>query len=390
MAVPELTWLFADIEVAIDVPPPPIISVHPDDQLYTACAALVRTHARRLPLIDKDEQTGKETIVSVLTQYRVLKFIAINVGYADKIYRNLADDSFSQCRQECSRLTESIGTLGIGTYIASFNPGGEPLDPAADSHKAPHLSGSSHSRRQRSRSFVPGSRAPGSTSGTSTPLHSSASRPEEGLPQDLQAAGLVPNVLESGSALADDNDPSSSALPPSSANLSASFSSHTPPPPPPPNSTSPQHTSDRFHPLATATLQTTVFDVVHLFSDLGISAVPIVDNATGQVINLYEAVDVVDLIRSNAYQVLDLTIEDALNRRSKDFPGVVTCTPEDSLASIMAYIRERRAHRFIIVEGDEGSPDPNADSDAEDGASTKSSKVPGRLVGVLCLSDLLQ
>ena len=70
----------AEIEVAIDVPPPPIISVHPDDQLYTACAALVRTHARRLPLIDRDAQTGKETIVSVLTQYRVLKFLAINVG----------------------------------------------------------------------------------------------------------------------------------------------------------------------------------------------------------------------------------------------------------------------------------------------------------------------
>lgn len=73
--------MFTDIEVHIDVPPPPIISVHPDDQLYTACAALVRTHARRLPLIDRDEQTGKETIVSVLTQYRVLKFLAINVRF---------------------------------------------------------------------------------------------------------------------------------------------------------------------------------------------------------------------------------------------------------------------------------------------------------------------
>ena len=40
----------------------------------------MRTHARRLPLVDKDDQTGKETIVSVLTQYRVLKFIAINVS----------------------------------------------------------------------------------------------------------------------------------------------------------------------------------------------------------------------------------------------------------------------------------------------------------------------
>ncbi|GAA5987943.1 hypothetical protein JCM5350_006783 [Sporobolomyces pararoseus] len=73
------------IEQAIDVPPPPTISVHPDQPLSDACAALVRTHARRLPLVDKDDQTGKETIVSVLTQYRVLKFIAINVSLTQSI-----------------------------------------------------------------------------------------------------------------------------------------------------------------------------------------------------------------------------------------------------------------------------------------------------------------
>lgn len=71
---------YLEIEQAIDVPPPPTISVHPDQPLSDACAALVRTHARRLPLVDRDDQTGKETIVSVLTQYRVLKFIAINVS----------------------------------------------------------------------------------------------------------------------------------------------------------------------------------------------------------------------------------------------------------------------------------------------------------------------
>ena len=46
------------------------------------------------------------------------------------------------------------------------------------------------------------------------------------------------------------------------------------------------------YPLATATLKTTVFDVVHMFSERGISAVPIVDGK-GKVINLYETVDVI-------------------------------------------------------------------------------------------------
>lgn len=61
-----------------------------------------------------------------------------------------------------------------------------------------------------------------------------------------------------------------------------------------------------FYPLATATLQTTVFDVVHMFSELGISAVPIVDDE-GRVVNLYETVDViVSLAWGMAAHTIDL------------------------------------------------------------------------------------
>jgi CBS domain-containing protein len=69
-----------DIEKTLSVPPPPLLSVHPLRPLYDACRFLIRTHARRLPLIDKDTQTGGEVVISVLTQYRVLKFIAMNVS----------------------------------------------------------------------------------------------------------------------------------------------------------------------------------------------------------------------------------------------------------------------------------------------------------------------
>jgi 5'-AMP-activated protein kinase regulatory gamma subunit len=41
---------------------------------------LIQTHARRLPVIDYDSETGYEVLVSVLTQYRALKFIANNVS----------------------------------------------------------------------------------------------------------------------------------------------------------------------------------------------------------------------------------------------------------------------------------------------------------------------
>ena len=62
-----------------------------------------------------------------------------------------------------------------------------------------------------------------------------------------------------------------------------------------------------------------------------------------------------DLVRQNAYEVLDQTIEIALQQRSADFNGVITCSPNDTLASILSYIKERRVHRFVIVQDeDEG------------------------------------
>lgn len=51
------------------------------------------------------------------------------------------------------------------------------------------------------------------------------------------------------------------------------------------------HPENRYHPIATATLSTPVFDVVHMFSERSISAVPIIDE-DGVVVNLYETVDV--------------------------------------------------------------------------------------------------
>ncbi|KAL8293179.1 hypothetical protein RQP46_000873 [Phenoliferia psychrophenolica] len=306
------------IEQAIDVPPPPTIFVHPDQPLADACAALVRTHARRLPLVDRDDQTGKETIVSVLTQYRVLKFIAIN------------------CQHDCARLDQSIGSLGIGSYVSWYDGGASvkstpdysPISPAATlaSTTPPNPSSMSSSPARQDARLGPPGAATGRARSRSVSRAGGGSGSGAG-GDDVKDFGL----------------------------------------------------SDRFFPLATATLKTSVFDVVHIFSERGISAVPIVDE-DGIVVNMYETVDIVDLVRQNAYQVLDKTIEVALNQRSGDFTGVITCTPRDTLASILAYIRERRCHRFVIVE-DEDVP---AQSDG------RPSRKKGSLLGVLSLSDVLR
>ena len=58
-----------------------MLSIHPLKSLYEACKLLVEARAHRLPLVDLDSETGQEMIVSVITQYRILKFIAMNVSF---------------------------------------------------------------------------------------------------------------------------------------------------------------------------------------------------------------------------------------------------------------------------------------------------------------------
>ncbi|KIH94373.1 nuclear protein SNF4 [Sporothrix brasiliensis 5110] len=67
-----------DIEKAIGAQPLETISVHPMKPLYEACTEMLKTRARRIPLVDVDDETGREMVVSVITQYRILKFIAVN------------------------------------------------------------------------------------------------------------------------------------------------------------------------------------------------------------------------------------------------------------------------------------------------------------------------
>ncbi|KAI6047588.1 hypothetical protein EDC04DRAFT_2875816, partial [Pisolithus marmoratus] len=228
-----------DIEKSLGVATPPMLREHPSSTVYDAAKLLIQTHARRLPLLDYDTETGHEVMVSVLTQYRLLKFISIN------------------CTREIQQLHLSLRKLKIGTYV-SQNP--------------------------------------------------------------------------------------------------------------PPDNTNP------YWPIATATLDSPVFDVVHMFSERAISAVPIIDQ-DGVVVNLYETVDVITLVRLGAYQALDLTISEALNQRSPDFPGVVICTAGDSLGTLLQLIKKRRVHRLVVVQGEE---------------EEKRGGKKGRLLGVITLSDVLR
>jgi len=87
-----------DIERAIGVLPLETVSVHPTRPLYEACRRMLKTRARRIPLVDIDDETGRETVVSVITQYRILKFIAVNN------------------EQHTMLLKKSVKDINLGTY----------------------------------------------------------------------------------------------------------------------------------------------------------------------------------------------------------------------------------------------------------------------------------
>lgn len=69
-----------DIERAIGVQPLETVSIHPQKPLYEACRRMLESRARRMPLVDIDDETKRAMVVSVVTQYRILKFVAVNVS----------------------------------------------------------------------------------------------------------------------------------------------------------------------------------------------------------------------------------------------------------------------------------------------------------------------
>ena len=52
---------------------------------------MLESRARRIPLLDEDDETNRSMVVSVVTQYRILKFIAVNVKETEMLRKSLRD-----------------------------------------------------------------------------------------------------------------------------------------------------------------------------------------------------------------------------------------------------------------------------------------------------------
>jgi 5'-AMP-activated protein kinase regulatory gamma subunit len=52
---------------------------------------MLESRARRIPIVDSDDETQRTMVVSVITQYRILKFIAVNVKETQKLRKPLSE-----------------------------------------------------------------------------------------------------------------------------------------------------------------------------------------------------------------------------------------------------------------------------------------------------------
>jgi CBS domain-containing protein len=117
--------------------------------------------------------------------------------------------------------------------------------------------------------------------------------------------------------------------------------------------------------LQTASMDTPVIDVIHMMVQRSISSVPIVDE-DNRVLNVFEAVDVITIIKGSVYDELTTSVGEALSKRAEDFAGIYTCSMEDRLDTIFDTLRKSRVHRLVVIDED------------------------SRLKGVISLSDILK
>ncbi|XP_064647735.1 5'-AMP-activated protein kinase subunit gamma-2-like isoform X4 [Lineus longissimus] len=99
--------------------------------------------------------------------------------------------------------------------------------------------------------------------------------------------------------------------------------------------------------IATTTPETPVITALHKFVERRVSALPVIKD--GKVVDIYAKFDTIALAAEKTYNNLDITINQALQHRSKEFEGVVKCHTTESFASVMERLVKAEVHRLVIV-----------------------------------------
>lgn len=117
--------------------------------------------------------------------------------------------------------------------------------------------------------------------------------------------------------------------------------------------------------IITITRNSLVITALDKFIEKGISALPVVDENTGKVVDIFAKHDVVQMAAEKTYKNLSLTVGKVLERQNSWFEGVVKCKLDDTLGTVIHKIVKAEVHRIIVVDDDD------------------------KVIGIVSLSDIL-
>uniref|UniRef100_A0AAY4AT21 CBS domain-containing protein n=1 Tax=Denticeps clupeoides TaxID=299321 RepID=A0AAY4AT21_9TELE len=120
-----------------------------------------------------------------------------------------------------------------------------------------------------------------------------------------------------------------------------------------------------FKDVATVDQTATVYDALSIFVERRVSALPVVDSK-GKVVALYSRFDVINLAAQKTYNNLNMTMQEAVRRRTCFVEGVIKCHPQETLEIVIERVVKAEVHRLVLVDSDD------------------------LVIGIISLSDLLQ
>ncbi|KAI4544452.1 hypothetical protein MG293_004718 [Ovis ammon polii] len=120
-----------------------------------------------------------------------------------------------------------------------------------------------------------------------------------------------------------------------------------------------------FRDLAVVLETAPILTALDIFVDRRVSALPVINEA-GQVVGLYSRFDVIHLAAQQTYNHLDISVGEALKRRTLCLEGVLSCQPHETLGEVIDRIAREQVHRLVLVDETQ------------------------HLLGVVSLSDILQ
>ncbi|XP_067116162.1 5'-AMP-activated protein kinase subunit gamma-1 isoform X1 [Osmerus mordax] len=104
-----------------------------------------------------------------------------------------------------------------------------------------------------------------------------------------------------------------------------------------------------FQNIATVLQTATVYDALSVFVKRRVSALPVVDEQ-GKVVALYSRFDVINLAAQKSYNNLNMSMQEAVRRRSCYVEGVIKCYPNETLDAVINRIVKAEVHRLVLVD----------------------------------------